>query len=158
MQRGLVRFAWELDDRQSGRGVLDITLGVMSRTLAHLLYATLWLTGFTVVVAAMTRGANPDFGQMGFYAQVGSIVWALGFNAIFYSWARKDAPAHGKSAKSAAVFAALWLFFNVVAHEVYLFFTRGFRNGLLATLKFVCFVLAAGIAWFAFSRALGTIL
>jgi hypothetical protein len=129
----------------------------MNRTVGHLLYAVLWLTGFTLAVAAMARGVNPDFGQMGFYAQVGSIVWALGFAAIFYSWARKDAPAHGKSGKSAAVFAALWPFFNLVAHVVYLFFTRGFRNGLLATLKFICFLLAAGTAWFAFSRALGTI-
>jgi hypothetical protein len=130
----------------------------MNRTLAHLLYGTLWLMAFTLVVAVIARGANPDFGQMRFYAQVGSIIWVLGFAAIFYSWARKDAPAHGKSGKSAAVFAALWLFFNAVTNVVYLFYTRGFRNGLLATLKFVSFLLAAGIAWFAISWALGSIL
>jgi hypothetical protein len=130
----------------------------MNRTLAHLVYAALWLTSFTFVVTTMARGATPDPGQMGFYSQVGSIVWALGFAAIFYSWARKDAPAHGKSNKSAAVFAALWPFFNVVAHVVYLFFTRGFRDGLLATLKLICILCTAGIAWFAFSRVLGTFL
>ena len=130
----------------------------MSRTARHLIYALLWLAAFTLVVVLFAHGANPDLGRMSFYAQLGSIFWVMGFAGIFYSWARVDAPSHSKSVKSAAVFAGLWLFFNFVAHVAYLFFTRGLRNGTLATLKFICFLLAAGIAWFLFGRALGTIL
>jgi hypothetical protein len=130
----------------------------MNRTFAHLLYGLLWLAGFTLVVAFAARGANPDIGRMSFYAQVGSIAWALGFAAIFFSWARIDAPAHGKPKIAAVVFAALWPFFNVVAHLVYLFFTRGLRGGVLPAIQFICFLLAAGISWFAFSRVLGALL
>lgn len=127
----------------------------MNRTFAHLLYGLLWLSGFTLVAAIVARGANPGFGRMSFYAQVGSIAWALGFAAIFYSWAREDAPAHGKPKFAAVVFAALWPFFNVVAHLVYLFFTRGFRGGLLAAIQFICYLFAAGMAWLVFNRVLG---
>jgi hypothetical protein len=130
----------------------------MNRTLWHLLFAALWLAAFTLVVALFARGVSADVGHMRFYSQVGSIVWVVGFASIFFSWARVDAPAHGKTIKSAAVFAASWLFFNFIAHVVYLFFTRGFRNGALATLKFICFLLAVGIAWFLFGRVLGNFL
>ena len=130
----------------------------MSRTSRHLVCALLWLAAFTVLVALCAGGVDPDVGRMGFYSQLGSVVWVMGFVGIFFSWARVDAPAHGRSAKSAAVFAVLWLFFNFIAHVAYLFFTRGSRLGALATLKFVCFLLAAGVTWLLFSRALGTIL
>lgn len=134
------------------------TLGVMSRTALHLVYAVLWLGGLALAAVLLVQAANTDFGHVRFYSQIGSIVWVLGFALIFYSWARRDAPAHGRSVKSAAVFAALWPLLNVIAHVVYLFFTRGFRNGTLATLKFACFLLAAAIGWFLLGRALGAVL
>lgn len=130
----------------------------MSRTARHLIYALLWLATFTFVVVLLMHGANPEIGRTGFYAQVGSVFSVMGFACIFFSWARVDAPSHEKSVKSAAVFAVFWLCFNLLAHVAYLFFTRGLRNGMLATLKFICFLLAAGIAWFLFGRVIGSLL
>src|SRR5882672_7151788 len=101
----------------------------MNHTSRHLLFALLWLGVFLLVVVAFVRSANPDFGHLPFYTQVGSLAWVVGFAGIFYSWAREDAPVHGKSAKSAVVFAALWPFFIFFAHVAYLFYTRGLRNG-----------------------------
>ena len=128
----------------------------MNRTLTHLLLALCWLAVFTLAITVAVQTANPDEGHMRFYARVGSLIWALGFVAIFFSWARKDAPAHGRSIRSAVVFAVARPFFNIFAHVVYLFFTRGMREGLLASLKFACFLLAACMAWFMFVRVLPT--
>ena len=126
----------------------------MSRTSRHLLFALFWLGIFSLVAVAFIGSANLDFGHMSFYAQVGSLVWVIGFAGIFYSWAREDAPAHGKSAKSAVVFTALWFFFIFFAHVAYLFFTRGLRSGVLATLRFISFLLGAAIAWLLLGRLL----
>ena len=80
------------------------------------------------------------------------MIWVLGFAGIFFSWARLDVSAHGKSKGTAAFFAGLWPFLLVVAHIAYLFYTRGLRNGLLASLKFVCFCLAAVISMIALGK------
>lgn len=130
----------------------------MSRTALHLLFAVLWLGGFGFAAVLLMQAANADAGHMRLYAQLGSIVWVLGFSLIFYSWVRRDAPAHGKSVKAAAVFVVLWPLLNVIAHVAYLFFTRGIRNGSLATLKLVCFLLGAAIGWLLFGRVFGTML
>ncbi len=130
----------------------------MSRTTIHLACALLWLCGFALAAGALAHFSAHDLERLRFYSQVSSIVWVLGFASIFYSWARQDAPAHGKSVGSAAIFAALWPFLIFFAHIAYLLFTRGIRMGTLATLKFVCFLLAAAVGWLLFGRVLGSAL
>ena len=83
------------------------------------------------------------------------MVWVLGFVAIFFSWARLDAIQHGKSKTSVVVFTFLWPFLIGVVHLGYLFYTRGLRNGLLASLKFVCFCLSAGLAMLLLAKLWG---
>jgi hypothetical protein len=81
----------------------------------------------------------------------------LGFAGIFFSWARLDALAHGKPKATALLFALLWPFLNLVVHIAYLFYTRGLRAGLLASLKFICFCLAAVIALVALGKLWGLV-
>ncbi|MCP5283773.1 MAG: hypothetical protein H6933_02625 [Burkholderiaceae bacterium] len=132
----------------------------MNRTFRHLSYAVGWLLAFTTAIAifaALASGEmNPGLAMS--VSQLGSIVWVLGFAAIFYSWARKDAIEYGRSSQMALIFAVLWPFLLVISHAAYLLFTRGWRSGFLAILKFICFLLAAGIIWFAFSKLLGALL
>ena len=131
----------------------------VNHTVRHLLYANLWLLIFTLCAVLLISATSPhwEFGRKNFFAEVASIAWGVGFVGIFFSWARVDALEHGKSVKSAFFFAGLWLFFNFIAHIAYLFFTRGFRDGSLASIKFVCFLMSTGVVWFAFSRLVGAI-
>jgi hypothetical protein len=122
----------------------------MSNTSRHLVYTLIWLTAFTIAVLLLAPRGFAAFYGMGLYAKVASILWVLGFAGLFFSWARIDAPAHGRSRRSAAVFAVLWPLFFLSAHVVYLFFTRGLRGGTRASIEFIGFL----IAWFAFSRVL----
>ena len=132
----------------------------MNRTAKHLACAIVWLLASSViaVVVASPNSSTLEPGRTAFYSQVASISWLLGFVGIFFSWARVDAPSHGKSVKAAVVFAALWPFFIFITHIAYLFFTRGFRGGALAAVKFVCFLLAAAIVWLASGRLVGAFL
>jgi hypothetical protein len=140
-----------VDELKRSRGSKFMRL---NRTHRHLLYGFAWLLGFTLFVAVVAPMALPSPAQPGSqgtrlaYSQIGSMLWAIGFAGIFYSWARIDARDHAKPASVAIVFSLLWLFFNVLAHIVYLFVTRGWREGFLSTLRFVCFVLLTLIAWF----------
>jgi hypothetical protein len=129
-----------------------------TRTHRHLLYGVAWLLGFTLVavlVASMIMPTSADAvsrGKMLVYSQIGSILWVLGFAAIFFSWARVDARDHGRSHSIAVIFSVLWLFFNVLSHIGYLFVTRGWREGSLSTLRFFCFLLSACIVWFGLAK------
>jgi hypothetical protein len=128
----------------------------LNRTNRHLLYALAWLLGFVVLVQLAVTG--PLQGASGaiamVYAQFATIAWVLGFAAIFFSWARLDAEEHGKSRSVAVMFALLWLLFNVLSHVAYLFLTRGWREGLLSTAKFICFVLGGAILLVALAKLL----
>lgn len=113
-----------------------------------------------VLVVSMVMPASNDVasrGTMLVYSQVGSILCVVGFAAIFLSWARVDARDHGKPTSIAVVFSVLWLFFNVLSHVAYLFVTRGWWEGSLSSLKFVCYLLSAGIVWFGFGKFFGSI-
>ena len=128
----------------------------MTHTSRHLLLSISWLLGLAVLVVLVTSSMDlSDPGRNQFHGQLGSIAWVLGFVAIFYSWARVDAIQHGKSKTSAVVFALLWPFLIGFVHFAYLFYTRGFRNGLLASLKFVCFCLSAGLAMLLLAKLWG---
>ena len=128
----------------------------MTRTSRHLLLSLSWLLGFAVLVVFMSSSMDlSDPGRNQFHGQLGSMVWVLGFVAIFFSWARVDAIQHGKSKTSVVVFTLLWPFLIGFVHLGYLFYTRGFRNGLLASLKFVCFCLSAGLAMLLLAKLLG---
>ena len=130
----------------------------MTHTSRHLLLAFAWLLGFVVLVILLSSSFDlSDIGKNQYRGQLGSIIWVLGFAGIFFSWARLDASAHGKSKGTAVLFAVFWPFFLVVAHIAYLFYTRGLRNGLLASLKFVCFCLAAVISMVAMGKLWGLI-
>ncbi len=119
----------------------------MTRTTKHLLFSLLWLFGFLlIVVAANSWWDISEPGKNQFRSQVASLILLIGFALIFFSWARVDSVEHGRARHAAAIFAIAWPFFIVFTHAAYLFYTRGFRSGLIATVKFVCFILAAGIA------------
>jgi hypothetical protein len=118
----------------------------MNRTHRHLMYGLIWLVGF--IVLAVLLSASWDISNIGMNkvrSQVGSLVWVLGFAVIFFSWARVDAPAHGKSKRAAALFALFWPFLVFLGHIAYLLYTRGLRTGAVSSLKFICFLLASGI-------------
>ena len=119
----------------------------MNRAVRHLLYGFAWLVGFIVLALAVASSWDlSDLGRNQFRGQVGSLIWVLGFAAIFFSWARVDVAEHGKPRGAALLFAALWPFLVFIAHIGYLFYTRGLRSGLVASLKFVCYLLAVAIA------------
>ena len=128
----------------------------MTRTHRHLLYSLVWLFAFIVIfVLASSSLDASDIGKTQFHSQIGSLVWVLGFAAIFFSWARVDVVEHGKSKGAAVVFAALWPFLVFFAHIAYLFYTRGMRDGLVAVLKFICFLLTSGIGLLVFGKLIG---
>ena len=125
----------------------------MNRTNQQLAYSLAWLLGFILVfVVASSYLDISDVGKNQFRSAVGSLAWVLGFAAIFYSWARLDAIEHGRHRPTAAFFAALWPFLLFIAHIAYLFYTRGWRNGFIASLKFVSFLLASAIGLFVLGR------
>src|SRR5688572_13878334 len=62
-----------------------------------------------------------------------SAVWTLGLVGIFWSWASKDVVAHGKSRSVAGWFTAAWFLLLFLAVFPYLFVTRGFKSGLVAS-------------------------
>lgn len=128
----------------------------MTRTSRQLLLSLSWLLGFGILVILVSSSMDlSDPGRNAFYGQLGSIVWVLGFVAIFFSWARVDAIQHGKSKASVVVFTLLWPLLIGFVHLGYLFYTRGLRNGLLASLKFVCFCLSAGLAMLVLAKLWG---
>jgi hypothetical protein len=121
----------------------------MNRSLWHLVYGLAWLLALPVLFIVLVSSwdhSNPGISLL--HSQVGSIAWVLGFTGIFFSWARIDALEHGKSKRAVLVFTALWPFLLFVAHAAYLLYTRGFRSGLVAVLKFISFMLACGILVF----------
>ncbi len=119
----------------------------MTRTTKHLLFSLLWLFGFLLIfITASSWWDISEPGKNQFRSQVASLILLIGLALIFFSWARVDSVEHGRTRSAAAIFAIAWPFFIVFTHAAYLFYTRGFRNGLIATVKFACFLLAAGIA------------
>jgi hypothetical protein len=119
----------------------------MANTQRHLLIATGWLFGVPLlgVVLALSFGALP--GQPLYFSF--SALWGLGFLAIFWSWASKDAPDHGRPRAVAVWFTAAWLILFFFAVIPYLFVTRGAKNGLLSSVKFLCLLLVCAIVWLA---------
>ena len=81
-----------------------------------------------------------------------------GVAGLTASWALRDAPAHGRSRNAALVFVAGWFVVFALAVFPYLFFTRGFKNGLVAALKFTSLCLAFGVAWLGLGVLLGKVL
>lgn len=134
----------------------------LSRTHRHLLYGVAWLLGFTLLTVVIVLLVMPEpedvasLGTMMVYTQIGSILWVVGFAAIFFSWARVDAMEHGRPMSIAVAFSVLWLFFNVLSHIAYLLVTRGWREGSLSSLRFICFLLSAFIVWFGLAKLFGS--
>jgi hypothetical protein len=74
----------------------------MTHTFRHLLISLAWFIGFVVLAILVTSSMDlKDVGKNQFRGQLGSIVWVFGFAGIFFSWARLDAPAHGKPKRAA---------------------------------------------------------
>jgi hypothetical protein len=128
----------------------------MGHTPRHVVAGLAW---FVLIPAALVplvlSGALP---ATRLHSSLASVVWGVGPVAIFASWALRDAPAHGKSRNAAWGFTAAWFVVFVLAVFPYLFFTRGLRGGLLASVKFACLCLAVVIAWVAVPRLFGAVL
>jgi len=113
----------------------------------HLLLALAWFFGFPLVVVPLfITGLVVTPGPA---SVIASLVWCVGLAGAFCSWAVKDAPAHGKPKSLAAVFTAAWFLLFVLAVFPYLFATRGFRAGALASLQLLSLCLACSIVWLA---------
>ena len=117
----------------------------MNHTTRHVLLGVAWLAVAPILVVIFAFSGTLDPGSLRSSAAVASIVWGLGFVGIFASWALSDAPTHGKSKAAAIAFSASWLLLSFLAVVPYLFYTRGFRGGTLASLKYVSLCLALGI-------------
>lgn len=119
----------------------------MSNTARHVAAAAGWMFGLPLLaVVLFASGVLP---RSSFHSTVVSIVWGLRLVTIFASWALRDAPAHGRSQVVALAFTAAWFLVFVLAVIPYLFVTRGARDGLIATLKFICLCLGFSIVWLA---------
>ena len=117
----------------------------MQHTRRHVLFALAWFFGLPVLVVSLfIVGVLATSGPA---SVIASLVWGLGLAAIFCSWALKDAPAHGKPKSVAVAFTAAWFLVFVLAVFPYLFATRGFRAGVLASLQFLSLCLACSIVW-----------
>jgi hypothetical protein len=128
----------------------------MGHTPRHVVAGLAWFVLVpAVLVPLVLSGALP---ATLLHSSVASVVWGVGLVVIFASWALRDAPAHGKSRNAAWGFAAAWFVVFVLAVFPYLFFTRGLRGGLLASLKFACLCLVVVIVWVAVPRLFGAFL
>jgi nicotinamide riboside transporter PnuC len=122
----------------------------LSRTHRYVLLAGAWLLVVPLLaVPLMLFGAFP---QSTLHSTLVSAVWGLGLIAIFGAWTWQDAPAHGKSHWLAVACTAAWFLLFVLAVFPYLFATRGAKQGAIASLQFVCLLLAFGVIWIAVPR------
>jgi FtsH-binding integral membrane protein len=132
----------------------------MNRTRRHLLYAVVWILALTTAVAIFAEASSGPFnpGLARSASQIGTAILLVGLAGIFYSWARRDAMVHRRTARLALVFAVLFPFLLFLSHAAYLVLTRGWQQGILATLKFICFLVASLSIWFLFSKLLGNVI
>jgi hypothetical protein len=114
-------------------------------THRHLLFGAAWLIGAPLAVLSAVSVAKVQGSSA--TSTVASVMWALGFIVIFWSWATNDVVAHGKAKSVAWWFSAAWLLLHFLAVFPYLFVTRGFKRGVLASLQFACYLLVCGIAF-----------
>ncbi|CAN5533599.1 hypothetical protein BH11PSE7_BH11PSE7_11300 [soil metagenome] len=119
----------------------------MTSTHKHMLAALAWLVGCPLVfVPLFVKGmATPTVVNL----SIASVIWGLGLVACFGSWAWCDAPAHGKSRSVAMAFTAAWLLVFVLAVFPYLFITRGSREAMAASLKFIAYCVACAAVFMA---------
>jgi len=119
----------------------------MSRTQLHLLAGLAWHVLAALGLAALPLPDVITQDKIVHYGLLAGLYY-LGFAAVFFSWARKDIVEHGSQQYVALLFATLWLFGNVIGNFPYLLYTRGWRKGFLASLKFAAVVIAAWSAWY----------
>jgi hypothetical protein len=117
----------------------------MNRSHRFLLIGAAWLASVPLLAFVAVEVGN--FQGNAAASAVISLVWTLGFIAIFWLWASKDAVARGKSKSVAGWFTVAWLLLPVLAVFPYLFATRGLKSGLLASLQFACYLIACGIVF-----------
>jgi len=126
----------------------------MTNTKRHVLFGVTWFFGFPIlVVVAVLTGAVP-FSQL--HSTLLSLTWGLGVVATFASWSFRDAPSQGKSVYVAAAFTAAWFLLFAVAVFPYLFVTRGLKQGVLASLRFLALCLGCFVGWLAVLPLLGS--
>ena len=82
----------------------------------------------------------------------GSILWSGGLCVLFYSWARLDAQRHNVSMRTVYWFTLAWILLPIVIVFPYLTYSRGWRNGLIASAKYFLLILAS---WMSLSAILG---
>jgi len=115
----------------------------MNRHLRYILFGFVWL--LALIVTVLFAPSSSDFGQAVFVGQTIFVVWAIVAWLAYYAWLRGDAAEYGRPHVSAVLFALLVPFLNVLGHFIYLFYSRGARDGLLACLKFLVALLALGV-------------
>lgn len=109
----------------------------MNFTQKHMLAVLAWMAGWPLVFTPLfIKGVVP---MTQAWAVGATVIWALGFIGCFVSWARRDAPEHGKSLLAVALFTIGWFVVFALAMFPYLFFTRGQKPGALASLRFIGF-------------------
>ncbi|WP_421956150.1 hypothetical protein [Polaromonas sp.] len=128
----------------------------MTNTARHLAWGIGWLFGLPLLAFTSVAVGLLPAGSQSVSAAV-SILWTSGLIFVFGSWALKDAPAHGKSRYIALTYTVAWLLILVFAVFPYLFATRGAKDGLLASLKFLALLLALAIFCMGSFRLLGAL-
>ena len=115
----------------------------MKRHSLFLTAAVFWLLLLSPASRMLAGFKGPD--NLHSVLNVGLFFWIAGLLLIYFFWAKRDSIEHGRGTTTAAVFALLLLVLNLLAHFIYLFYTRGFKNGALASLYFFVFmVIIAG--------------
>ena len=126
----------------------------MSRTNLHVIAGVGWFLGLPIAfIFCSSYGIS--LSGLDAIAEAMGVFWGGGLVAVFCSWALKDSTEHGKSQYMALIFTLAWfvlLFFSVFP---YLFVTRGAKEGLLASLKYLCLLIATAIAFIAVLPLLG---
>lgn len=118
----------------------------MNRTNRHVIAGVVW---FLSLPAAIMFILSSESGWVALQAMGGSIgtLWGGGVMLVFCSWALRDAPEHGKARNIAWAFTLAWILLVFFAVFPYLFVTRGAKQGLLASIKYLCLLLAVAIAF-----------
>lgn len=113
----------------------------MTYTHRHIIAGVGWFFGLPAVgISLLFSGLSPVDESIG--AATMSLLWGAGLLGVFGSWAWRDVHEHGKSRYVALSFTMAWILVPFLIVFPYLLLTRGIKEGIAASLQWLCVVLA----------------